>query len=81
MKTIFDRCQRHGRSLPRHVVLLHRSRQCNCPERIRDLFGRDPRIASRLVLSEQHTRTDWLSGTGVSQSWVGEQLTLFATGV
>jgi phosphoribosyl 1,2-cyclic phosphodiesterase len=77
VKAVFDRCQRQGRSLPRHVVLLHRSRQCNCPDRIRDLFHRDPRFAGRLVLSSQDSRTEWLSGAAPRQQWVGEQLALF----
>jgi phosphoribosyl 1,2-cyclic phosphodiesterase len=78
VKAVFDRCHRHSRPLPRHVVLLHPSRQCNCPDRIRDLFHRDPRIANRLVLSSQDTRTDWLSGQQRLRPWAGEQLALFA---
>lgn len=46
--------------LPAHIVLLHRSRQCNCPKLLRKLAGRDPRIASRLTLAEQYQRTQWL---------------------
>lgn len=49
-----------SRRLPAHVVLLHRSRQCNCPALLRELFERDVRIRPRLTLCEQHSRTDWL---------------------
>jgi phosphoribosyl 1,2-cyclic phosphodiesterase len=77
VKAVFDRCQRHRRSLPRHVVLLHRSQQCNCPDRIRDLFHADPRLVGRLVLSEQHSRTEWMKGSDASRSRLGEQLSLF----
>lgn len=47
--------------LPRHIVLLHRSRQCNCPKLIHRLFTRDPRIAAVLTLTHQHERTAWLN--------------------
>lgn len=49
-----------GHRLPSHIVLLHRSQECNCPNLVRQFFSRDQRIASRLVLAEQHQRTDWL---------------------
>lgn len=65
VKTLFDRSRRTGRPLPRHVVLLHRSRQCNCPQLLRNLFAADAHIAPRLVLAEQHHPTPWLNvGTG-----------------
>ncbi|HSV15505.1 MAG TPA: MBL fold metallo-hydrolase, partial [Tepidisphaeraceae bacterium] len=73
VRAVLDRCQRHAHRLPRHIVLLHRSRQCNCPDLVRGLFSRDGRIASRLVLSEQFFRTPWLSAEPVRQ-WMGEQL-------
>ena len=47
--------------LPRHIVLLHRSRQCNCPDLQRKLFVKDPRIAQVLTQTHQHERTGWLS--------------------
>jgi ribonuclease BN (tRNA processing enzyme) len=75
VKAIFDRCTRHGRGLPGKVVLLHRSRQCNCPNLVRELFADDARIASRLVLSEQLTRTGWIPAQR-SLPWMGEQLSL-----
>ena len=47
--------------LPRHIVLLHRSRECNCPKVLRKLFSSDTRIAPVLTLTHQHERTSWLS--------------------
>ena len=63
VRRIFDRCEAAGGRLPAHVVLLHRSRECNCPEVLRRLFSRDARIAPRVVLAEQHERTHWLRAT------------------
>lgn len=60
VRQILDRSQRRGRALPRHIVLLHRSRECNCPNLLRELFSADSRIEGRLVLAEQHEPTDWL---------------------
>jgi hypothetical protein len=72
---IFDRCQRRGAALPAHVVLLHRSRECNCPELVHALFNGDPRIAARLTLAEQFDRSPWLGPTG-RLPVPGEQLVL-----
>ena len=47
--------------LPRHIVLLHRSRECNCPKLLRKLFAADPRIAQVLTLTHQEERTPWLT--------------------
>src|SRR5437867_11556748 len=60
VRRILSRCERAGSRLPAHIVLLHRSRECNCPELLRKLFSRDVRIAPRLVLAEQFERTSWL---------------------
>jgi len=46
---------------PQHVVLLHRSSQCNHPTKLRRTFERCPRIAARVTLAEQRTRTRWFS--------------------
>lgn len=73
---ILDRCQSRRRQLPRHIVLLHRSRQCNCPRIVRALFESDDRIASRLILAEQYVRSEWLSVREAHQALIGEQLTL-----
>ena len=60
-----------------HVVLLHRSRQCNCPIKLRAVFQTDVRIAPILTLSHQFQRTDWL-GAPDRKALPGEQLNLFA---
>jgi phosphoribosyl 1,2-cyclic phosphodiesterase len=75
VRTVLDRCQRRGRALPGAVVLLHRSRQCNCPDLLRSLFSRDARIALRLTLTEQFHRTEWIR-PGNSRPLAGEQLRL-----
>ncbi len=69
---MLNRCEEAGKSLPRHIVLLHRSRECNCPDLLRGFFSRDPRIARRLTLAEQLEPTCWLAPGTVA----GEQLTL-----
>ncbi len=46
--------------LPRDVVLLHRSGQCNHPMKVRGVFERDPELANRITLTDQHRRTRWL---------------------
>jgi phosphoribosyl 1,2-cyclic phosphodiesterase len=75
VRTIFDRGQRRRQALPAHVVLLHRSRDANCPNLVRRLFGRDPRIAARLTLAEQFHRSKWL-GRAERMPVAGEQLML-----
>jgi phosphoribosyl 1,2-cyclic phosphodiesterase len=64
-----------ARHLPDHIVLLHRSQECNCPKLLRELFSADRRIAPRLTLAQQHERSSWL-GRMARQPYVGEQLTL-----
>jgi phosphoribosyl 1,2-cyclic phosphodiesterase len=46
---------------PQHIVLLHRSRQCNAPALVRQVFAQDPAIAQRLTLAEQGACTAWLA--------------------
>ncbi len=74
---ILDRTQaRCGADrLPRYVVLLHRSRECNCPILMEKLFRRDPRIAQTLLLTHQDERTGWLRPHRPRAS-VAEQLSL-----
>lgn len=48
----------HGN--PRHVVLLHRSQQCNHPTKVRRVFERDPALSKRVVMTEQRRRTRWV---------------------
>lgn len=73
VRQVLDRCERRGLPLPEHVVLLHRSRQCNCPRLLRDLFTRDARITPRLTLTEQYSRTEWIRPRE-SKPFAGEQL-------
>ncbi len=61
--------------LPRHIVLLHRSRQCNCPKLLHQLFASDPRVAPILTLTQQHESTGWLQ-TGRPRTQQVRQLTL-----
>lgn len=77
VQEILDRTQRQlgAAYLPRHVVLLHRSRQCNCPQLVRELFSRDARIKPILTLAHQFERTAWLSARQ-HRILVGEQLRL-----
>jgi phosphoribosyl 1,2-cyclic phosphodiesterase len=77
VRAILDRAERvRGRGcLPSHIVLLHRSRQCNCPTVVRNLFHQDPRVAERLTLSDQYRRTDWLRPVSAKPR-CGEQLML-----
>ena len=68
---------RHGAGRwPRHLVLLHRSRQCNSAPLVQRLFSQDPRIASILTLAHQNQRTEWFS-SAPRQALPGEQLGLF----
>jgi len=75
VRAILDRAERTSRRLPRHIVLLHRSRECNCPRLLRSLFIRDRRIAQRLTLAEQYERSEWLRVRN-APPLVGEQLAL-----
>lgn len=75
VRQILDGCEKHGARLPAHIVLLHRSRQCNCPNLVRKLFSRDARIAPRLTLAEQFERSNWLRPRP-SPTLFGEQLML-----
>src|SRR5205823_2599798 len=38
IRMILDRCEARGARMPAHIVLLHRSRECNCPDLLRKLF-------------------------------------------
>ena len=71
IRTLLDR----ARQLPDHIVLLHRSQECNCPDLVRKLFSIDRRITPRLTLAHQHERSPWLGRIHRPPS-VGEQLTL-----
>lgn len=72
---ILNRIEQSSRALPEHIVLLHRSRQCNCPDVMRRFFSQDPRIAARLTLADQFERSPWLGRRTVAPT-PGQQLTL-----
>jgi len=46
--------------LPRDVVLLHRSSQCNHPMKVQRVFERDPDLIQRITQTDQRRRTRWL---------------------
>jgi phosphoribosyl 1,2-cyclic phosphodiesterase len=75
VRKILNRCTATGGRLPEHIVLLHRSRDCNCPDLLRSVFSKDSRIAPRLVLAEQFERTPWLKAAR-QKPHTGEQLAL-----
>jgi phosphoribosyl 1,2-cyclic phosphodiesterase len=75
VRNILNRHQSAGHALPAHVVLLHRSRQCNCPKVVRKLFETDARLRDRLTLAEQFQPTQWLR-VRPSKPLVGEQMML-----
>ncbi len=62
---IFDHSPGGG---PVHVLLLHRSRRCNCPRQVRRCFAQDRRLASSLILTEQSQPTGWLTVQGQTAS-------------
>jgi phosphoribosyl 1,2-cyclic phosphodiesterase len=62
VQAILDRAHPHT---PQHVVLLHRSQQCNHPKLLRDLFEQDARIKNKLILSDQNEPTAWLQITKI----------------
>ena len=45
---------------PRHVVLLHRSSQCNHPMKVHRVFERDADLIKRVTQTDQRRRTRWL---------------------
>jgi phosphoribosyl 1,2-cyclic phosphodiesterase len=75
IQRILNHAQSTSRRLPDHIVLLHRSRQCNCPDLLRAFFSKDRRIAPRLTLAEPFERTPWLRRKD-QQPATGEQLML-----
>lgn len=58
IRAIRARCARQQG--PRSIVLLHRSRQCNCPNLLRQMYATDPHLHERLHLSEQDTPSPWI---------------------
>ncbi len=55
---IANRC---GAGRPRQVVLLHRSRQCNHPGIIEEVFSQDGRLRDRIYLADQRRRSRWFT--------------------
>jgi len=66
-----------SRNAPRHIVLLHLSRQCNRPARARQVFAGRPHIAARLCITSQSQPTPWLRLSHPIEPLVGEQLALW----
>ncbi len=50
--------RRSGAGRPRQIVLLHRSAQCNTPEKVLETFA-DPDLAPRIHLTQQRRRSRW----------------------
>lgn len=76
IRRILGRREQKGLGMPHHIVLLHRSRECNCPKLLRRMFSGDRRIAARLTLAEQHQRSEWIRPRVVKAA-AGEQLVMF----
>lgn len=66
-----------SRRPPKHIVLLHLSRQCNTPQLARDVFSQDPVIAERLSISGQFDPTPWFCAGRHAEPLAGEQLAMF----
>lgn len=62
---------------PRHVLLLHLSRQCNTPELARAAHAGTAHIPARLCITDQYRTTPWLSTAASRQPLAGEQLRMF----
>jgi phosphoribosyl 1,2-cyclic phosphodiesterase len=75
IRTILARSMKKRSALPEHIVLLHRSLECNCPDVVRALFHRDRRIAPRLTLADQFQRSEWLR-IRARRPLIGAQLSL-----
>ena len=76
IQKILDHSESCGARLPAHIVLLHRSRECNCPDLVRRFFAKDRRIAARLALAHPFERTEWLGASSVRSPRTNEQLTM-----
>ncbi len=60
VKRLVRTCARGG---PAAIVLLHRSRECNCPDLLRSLYEQERDIYPRLTLSSQYAPTPWIEIT------------------
>lgn len=45
---------------PAHIVLLHRSRQCNCPKLVARMYESQAMLTTNVVLSEQDSPSPWM---------------------
>ena len=63
---------------PRHIVLLHLSRDCNDPRIVHETFAAHPAIAPRLCIASQHEPTPWLGARDVLPCAKTGQLRMFA---
>jgi phosphoribosyl 1,2-cyclic phosphodiesterase len=75
VRAILARSLKKRNRLPEHIVLLHRSLECNCPDLMRELFHQDQRIARRLTVADQFERSGWLRVKG-HKPLTGAQLSL-----
>ncbi len=48
-----------ARPNPQHILLMHRSQQCNHPRKVRCVFEKDSILCHRIHLTEQRHRTRW----------------------
>ena len=62
---------------PRHVVLLHLSRQCNHPDIARAVWNDHPQLASRLRFTSQFERTGWLAARHEDRPVAAEQMAMW----
>ena len=75
VREILDRCERASRRLPQHIVLLHRSRECNCPKLLRKLL-RGGCANAPATYACRAIRAIRVDPTQFRGSGSGEQLTL-----
>ena len=69
--------QRSGTGFPQHIVLLHRSAQCNDPRVVREVFNQDRAISRRVTLTHQRRRTRWLAVKPVAAMARGQMSFVF----
>lgn len=53
---------------PQQIVLLHRSQQCNHPDRVREVFEQAPGVLARVTMTEQGRRSRWFNVNCVSHA-------------
>ncbi len=60
-------CRKSAGGQPHHIVLLHRSSQCNCPQVVQQVFNQDPAMGGRVKMTEQRRRSRWFHVEAVRQ--------------